>query len=217
MTTRDRLAQTVLTYWIAMPKKVDHHSRRTAIAESVWRLMARGGIEAVSMRHVAADAGMSLGQVQHYFTGKDELLSFAYELVTERVAARTSMRDDPVTDEEPEPRDIIRNALVELLPLDEQRTREAHVAIAYLARAAVAPEMAAQLRKTHADLEDLIVDQLRRAQRGGHAGVHLDPTREARTLLAVLDGLTAHVLIGHHSPTDAEQAFDAHLDNLFSG
>jgi AcrR family transcriptional regulator len=196
-----------------MPKKVDHHTRRTAIAEALWRLIARGGIEAVSMRHVATDAGMSLGQLQHYFATKDELLSFAYQLVTERAATRVSLRDDPATDDE---RAVIRNALVELLPLDDQRTLEAHVGLAYLARAAVAPDMAAHLRKTHADLEDLIVDQLRRGQRRGTVPVNLDPARTARTLLAVLDGLTAHVLIGHHTPADAEHALDTHLDELFT-
>ncbi len=204
-----------------MPKKVDHRTRRTAIAESVWRLTARGGIEAVTMRHVAADAGMSLGQVQHYFATKDELLSFAYDLVTEQVAARTGTRaastGDRSEDEEPDPRRTIRDALVELLPLDEQRTLEAHVAFAYLARAAVAPDLATRIRKTHAELQDLVVDQLRRGQRAGTVGVHLDPAREARTLLAVLDGLTAHVLIGHHTPADAEHALDTHLDDLFSG
>lgn len=199
-----------------MPKKVDHRSRRAAIAESVWRLMARGGMEAVSMRHVAADAGMSLGQVQHYFATKEELLTFAYELVTDQVATRVSLRDDPRPDEEPEPRDVVRNALVEMLPLDAERTLDAHVWFAFLAKAAVAPEVAAQLRKTHADLEDLIVDQLRRGQHRGVVPVDLDPVRAARTLLAVLDGLTAHVLIGHHSPADAEHAFDTHLDTLFS-
>jgi TetR/AcrR family transcriptional regulator, transcriptional repressor of bet genes len=199
-----------------MPKKVDHQSRRAAIAESVWRLMARGGMEAVTMRHVAADAGMSLGQVQHYFASKDALLTFAYDLVTDRVATRVSLRDDPHPDEDPEPREVIRNALVEMLPLDDERTLDAHVWFAFLAKAAVAPEVAAHLRKTHADLEDLIVDQLRRGQHRGVVAVGLDPVREARTLLAVLDGLTAHVLIGQHSPADAEHAFDTHLDGLFS-
>lgn len=200
-----------------MPKKVDHQARRVAIAEAVWRLMARGGIEAVTMRNVAASAGMSLGQVQHYFSSKDELLSSAYELVTDFVAARTSHRPDPVAEEEPGPREVVRNALVELLPLDQQRGVEAHVAVAFLAKAAVTTSLAAQLRKTHADLQDLVVDQLRRGQRRGITPVDLDPVRAARTLLAVLDGLTAHVLVGHHCAADAEQAFDAHLDQLFSG
>jgi AcrR family transcriptional regulator len=200
-----------------MPKKVDHRARRAAIAESVWRLTARGGIEAVTMRQVAADAGMSLGQLQHYFATKDELLAFAYELVTEQVAARVSLREHPVSDEEPQPRELVRDVLVEMLPLDEQRVLEAHVAFAYLARAAVAPEFAARLRKTHAELSDLVVDQLRRGQRGGTVAVALDPVRETRRLLAVVDGLAAHVLIGHHSGSDAAHALDAHLDELFSG
>lgn len=200
-----------------MPKKVDHFSRRAIIVESVWRLTAQGGIEAVTMRHVAAAAGMSLGQVQHYFSTKNELLSFAYDQVGEQVAARISQRDDPASDEEPEPRQFVHNVLIEMLPLDEDRSLEAHVGLAFLARAAAEPDLAAQLRKRHAELQDFIVDQLRRGQRGGTVPVHLDPAREARTLLAVLDGLTAHVLIGHHSPSDAEHALEAHLDGLFSG
>jgi AcrR family transcriptional regulator len=199
-----------------MPKKVDHGSRRADIAEAVWRVMARGGMEAVSMRHVATDAGMSLGQVQHYFASKDQLLTFAYDLITERIATRVTLRRQPTTDEQPEPRDVIRDALAQMLPLDQQRTLDAQVWVAFLAKATVAPDVAAQLRKTHADLEDLIVDQLRRGQHRGTVPIHLDPVREARTLLAVLDGLTAHVLIGHHSPADAEHALDTHLDELFT-
>ena len=200
-----------------MPKKVDHHSRRTAIAQSVWQLMARSGTEAVTMRNVAAHAGMSLGQLQHYFATKDALLTFAYELITERAANRVSNRDDPVSDESPTPRDVIRNALIEMLPLDEERTLDAHVWIAFLARASAADEVTSLVGKTQGDLLDLIVDQLRRGQRDGAVPVHLDPEREARTLLAVLDGLTLHALIGLlHSPADAEQALDTHLDGLFS-
>lgn len=199
-----------------MPKKVDHNSRRNTIAESVWRLTAKGGIEAVTMRGVAADAGMSLGQVQHYFASKDELLAFAFELVGEQVAARIGGRATPDVEEEPTPRSVVRAVLIEMLPLDEQRSLEAHVSFAYLARASVAPDLAARLRKLGAELQDFVVDQIRRGQRGGTVPVHLDPAREARTLLAVLDGLTAHVLIGHHTPADAELALDAHLDDLFS-
>lgn len=200
-----------------MPKKVDHHSRRASIAEAVWQVSAHGGIEAVTMRHVAAAAGMSLGQVQHYFTTKDELLAFAYELLTDRVAARVSQRDDPPETDEPRPRDIVRDALAELLPLDEQRGIEAHFLLVFLARSAVSTEFAARLGKAHADLHAFVADQIRRGQRRGMVTVHLDAAREARTLLAVLDGLITHVLVGHHTAQDAEQALDDHLDDLFTG
>ena len=200
-----------------MPKKVDRHARRAAIAQSVRRLMARWGIEGVTMRNVAADAGMSLGQLQHYFATKDTLLTFAYELVTEQVATRVSTREDPVVDEDPTPRDVVRNALIEMLPLDDERADDAHMWVTYLARSSAKCDTAHLVRKTHAELMDFVVDQLRRGQRGGTVPVHLNPCREARTLLAVLDGLTIHVLIGLHLRVDAMQALDAHLDDLFSG
>jgi AcrR family transcriptional regulator len=203
-----------------MPKKVDHHSRRAAIAGAVWQLMARGGLEAVSMRHVAAGAGMSLGQVQHYFPSKNELLAFAYELVAEEILDRVRNPETPPAapaDEEPTPRETLYIALVELLPLDEDRELEAHISFAFLAKAAVNPELAARLRKNHAALQGIIVDQLRRGQRHGSVPIRLDPAHEARTLVAFIDGLTAHILSGQHTPEDADHALENYLDGLFTG
>ncbi|WP_420719585.1 TetR family transcriptional regulator C-terminal domain-containing protein [Streptomyces sp. NRRL S-481] len=42
----------------------------------------------------------------------------------------------------------------------------------------------------------------------------LDPTREAHTLLALADGLTVHVLAGHHSPEMALAILQRHIDHL---
>jgi hypothetical protein len=39
-----------------MPRQVDHDLRRRQIAEAVWRLAARGGLENVTLRQVAAEA-----------------------------------------------------------------------------------------------------------------------------------------------------------------
>ncbi|GAB1510269.1 TetR/AcrR family transcriptional regulator [Actinophytocola sp. KF-1] len=199
-----------------MPTKVDHRARRATIAEAAWRMSAQGGIEAVTMRHVAAAAGMSLGQLQHYFTTKDELLAHAFDLLVDRVTDRVDTREHPPADEEPEPKDTVRDVLTELLPLDHRRRVQAHFLLMFLARSAVSADYAARLRKAHADLHAFLDDQLRRAQRRGTVALHRDPAREARTLLAVLDGLTTHVLVGHHTPHDAEQALDDHLDALFS-
>src|SRR2546422_6311494 len=71
-----------------MPKQVDHEARRQQLAEAVCRLAASQGLEAVSLRHVAAEAGVSMGQVQHYFSTKDELLLFAFRVVSERAEQR---------------------------------------------------------------------------------------------------------------------------------
>jgi AcrR family transcriptional regulator len=201
-----------------MPKKVDHHSRRATIAEAVWDLMSREGIEAVSMRRVAAQAEISLGQLQHYFASKEELLNFAFELVTERVAYRARTRQNPVRDEGPTPRDVVRNALIEMLPLDEERTRDAGVWIALLARNAANHHGYHLVRKfAQFDLVKLIGDQVRRGQRAGTVSVHIEPLLVGPLLVSAVNGLILHVLCGLLFPHDAEQALDAYLDTLFSG
>ncbi|MGO8957818.1 MAG: TetR family transcriptional regulator [Streptosporangiaceae bacterium] len=53
-----------------MPKQVDHQQRRWHIGEAVLRLIATRGLEAARLRNVAAEAEVSMGTVQHYFTSR---------------------------------------------------------------------------------------------------------------------------------------------------
>ena len=73
-----------------MPKQVDHQARRQEIADAVLRLAASQGLDAVTLRHVAAEAGVSMGRVQHYFATKDEMLLFAFQVISERYDYRRS-------------------------------------------------------------------------------------------------------------------------------
>ena len=57
-----------------MPKIVDHDVQRLKFAEAAMSLIARHGLEGVTMRAVAAEAGLSYGSLFHYFKSKDELL-----------------------------------------------------------------------------------------------------------------------------------------------
>lgn len=57
-----------------MPKIVDHDLQRLKFAEAAMSLIARHGLEGVTMRAVAAEAGLSYGSLFHYFKSKDELL-----------------------------------------------------------------------------------------------------------------------------------------------
>ncbi len=105
-----------------MPKIVDHEQRRHELAEALWRVVARAGPSAVSIRTVAAEAGWSAGALRHYFQTRDDLLEFAIELAEERVTRRIQTRaqvggDEPMLER--------AAALIEeLLPLDEQRRAE---------------------------------------------------------------------------------------------
>jgi TetR/AcrR family transcriptional repressor of bet genes len=191
-----------------VPKQVDHQERREQIAEAVCRLAGRQGLDAVTLRQVAAEAGVSMGRIQHYFTTKDEMLLFAFHTISERVERR--MAEAVVgAGENLGPRALLRALLGEMLPLSEQAKSEAPVLAAFLARAVVEPRLAEFQREGSQYLRDFITEQIR-----GAPG-KLDPKREAVTLLALVDGLMTQLLIGH---TDAETALatlEYQLDRIF--
>jgi AcrR family transcriptional regulator len=196
-----------------MPKQVDQHARRTRIAEAVFRLAASQGLEAVSLRHVATEAGVSMGQVQHYFSTKDELLLFAFRVVSERAEQRFAAAVGAVPPDAG-PGALVRAMLGELLG-DASRA-EAPVVVAFLARAVVQPELAATLRAGGPAMVDFLAGQIRAAQDAGSASAVLDPVREAVTLIALVDGLTMQLLIGQLEHAAAVATLTYQLDRIFT-
>jgi len=193
-----------------MPKVVDHNERRTRIAEALLRVAGEHGLEAVSLRHVAAEAGVTSGMVQHYFRTKDEMMVFALEVVRERnevrlTAAAAALGADP------SPRRLLRTIVAEVLPIDEPRRADGRVALAFLAYTAVRPEAAAPLRADTAAMLTFVADQIRAG--GPRAGI--DPDLAAVGLLALMEGLGVHLLGGHYGPETAYAALDAYLDTIF--
>ncbi|GLZ37289.1 TetR/AcrR family transcriptional regulator [Actinokineospora sp. NBRC 105648] len=189
-----------------MPKQVDHAQRRRTIAEALWRIVVERGIEAVSLRHVAEEAGVSMGMVQHYFTGKDELLLFALRAMTERVGSRigTALRDADPADS----RAQVRAMFVETLPLDDERRLEALVGCVFLIRATVDPATAEHLRTGWFAGEAYFTGML------DAAGLP-DAALRCTLMLSVVQGLTLHALAGHLSPERTLHALDAELDRVF--
>ncbi|MEU5564295.1 TetR/AcrR family transcriptional regulator [Micromonospora musae] len=188
-----------------MPKKVDHHERRTLIADALMRVAARQGLEAVSLRHVATEAGVSSGMVQHYFRTKDEMMSFAMAVVRERNQARVTEAIARLG-EEPPPRLLLRTMFVTILPLTEESRADGRVALAFLAYTAVRPEAANGLR---ADTRELT---------GFVASLLPGPRQQERAagLLALMEGLGVYLLGGHYSAEEALAALDAQLDVVFA-
>lgn len=187
-----------------MPKQVDHDERRRQIGDAVCRLIAARGLDAVSLRHVAAEAGVSMGRVQHYFATKDEMLMFAFELISERVAGRLGAvaSDDPAKQ--------LRAILLELLPLSAAARAEAPVLAAFLAQAVVEPRLGEPLRQGGGEMVTWLAGMITAVRPGG------DPERDALALLAFADGLMLQVLIGQVSPEAAEDLVDHQLGRVLT-
>ncbi|MFT4396460.1 TetR/AcrR family transcriptional regulator [Gordonia lacunae] len=120
-----------------MPRLVDHDERRSAIVAAAWRLLAARGIDGISMRDLATEAGYTNGALSHYFAGKDEILRTAYEYVIEatnsRIASATRRRTG---------RSALRTLCHELMPLTDEATLEARIAMSLWQRAMTDTAMA---------------------------------------------------------------------------
>ena len=176
-----------------MPKLVDHDERREALANALWRVVTREGIEAASLRRVAAEAGWSTGSLRHYFSTQPELLAFAMELVVQRVTDRVgAIRGDGA------PRAIAAEVLQEVLPMDAERRAEAQVWLAFTTRSLVDPELR-ELRETaHEGLRGLCRTAAELLGAPDEAAVE--------RLHAFVDGLALHAVLDPARTTPARIA-----------
>jgi AcrR family transcriptional regulator len=168
-----------------MPKIVDHAERRAALAAAVWQVASRDGLDAVTMRRVAAEAGWSTGALAHYFDDKEELLVFAFETVADRVGRRIVEAAEQTRD----PLELMRVQLGEGLPIDRERRAEVRVWFAFLGLAETRPQLAKAGRDAYRLWRDRVAKTLASAQRQGLVDDSIDAEREAAALIALVDGL----------------------------
>ncbi|MFC8364374.1 TetR/AcrR family transcriptional regulator [Streptomyces griseorubiginosus] len=196
-----------------MPRQVDHAGRRRIIAEAVCHLADARGLEGVTLRDVAASAQVSMGAVQRCFRTKEEMLVFALEYIGERISDR--MRARLVKSPAQSAGTALGHAATEISLLSEEHRAEARVWLAFVAQAAVNKALAETLKANYTVLQDAFTRLISEADGNAHPALPLDAQHEARTLLALADGLTAHVLIGHLTPQAAQDVLHAHLSSLW--
>lgn len=201
------------TYAGPVPKVVDADERRRALAEAVFEVIEQRGLEAVSLRDVAAQAGVSMGQVQHWFRSKDAMLLFALGHLRDRVNARLAARIAELPD--PAPRAVVRAGVLELLPLSRESRQEACVNVAFVGRATVEETYADLLRTGYRRLLEVSAAQLRAAQARGGVRDGVDAERDSAAFYCLSQGLVGPLLVGAMSAEAAVGLIDDALDRLF--
>lgn len=197
-----------------MPRQADHDQRRRQIAEAVWRLASRSGLEDVTLRQVAAEAGVSVRLVQYYFGNRDGLLLTSLEILNADAERRAKERVE-ASEETPTSRGTVRGVLLEMLPLDEERRTRQLVYVAYFVRFLNDENLAAVARDAPPELERLVAGLIAWGQERGEVPADLDPRPEAELLLAATDGLQTSVLLGQRTPEEAVALVDHQLNRLF--
>ncbi|MFJ8826731.1 TetR/AcrR family transcriptional regulator [Streptomyces sp. NPDC102467] len=202
-----------------MPRFADHEARHGQITDAVQRLIVRHGLTAVTVARTAAEAGMSVGLVQHYFTAKGEMLQATFTRVNEGFLARV---DELVTRGEAENRTIaemLRQALAELVPLDDARRAEFLVRLAFADHAAHDVRLAAVQRETLAGIRSRVARAIRNGKVCGEVAQDVEADDQALRIVAFAEGLALHAHIdpGAASKSAILAAMDEQLGRVFGG
>jgi TetR/AcrR family transcriptional regulator, transcriptional repressor of bet genes len=195
-----------------VPKIVDHEERREELAAAVWRLASREGLDAVTIRGVAAEAGWSTGALHHYFSDKEELLLFAFRTIADRVGRRVAAARESA----PRPVELVRELLAIGLPLDAERCDETRVWFAFLGLALSRPALARAQGAAYGQWRRLVASALEEAKAVGELDPAIDPHREAASLVALVDGLAVQAMFEPSGPSAERQLeiLDARLGEL---
>lgn len=76
-----------------------NEARRLEILRAAARVFRRRGVAAAGMREIAHEAGLSPGNLYHYFSGKDEILLFCQERTVERMQAAVDAAQGSATEQ----------------------------------------------------------------------------------------------------------------------
>ena len=194
-----------------VPRVVDVEQQKAVIAAAVARLIARGGLEAVSLRSVATEAGVSMGRVQHYFATKDDLLLEALQRSYRSMERRIEQRLQHSSGGR---REILVAILEELLAEDPETRDAIRINTAFAARALEDERIAAVLVEGDEDIRALATAVVADAASAGLISPDIDPELEGRALFALVTGLGSHVALYGASPGAARATLHYHLQRV---
>jgi AcrR family transcriptional regulator len=197
-----------------MPKQVDHQERREQIASALMRVAARDGLEAVSLRHVASEAGVTSGMVQHYFPSKDEMMAFAMRSASARYEARINAAMASLG-AGATGREVVGAILMALLPADEAQEADGRVALAFQSYAATRRGAVDLLGQDNSALREFIAERVRDARAAASPPADVDPVLAATALLATAEGLGVQRLSTDLTAEAAAAALQVQLDLTF--
>ncbi len=173
------------------------------IADCVITVIARDGLDALSVRRVAAEAGVAIGTVQHHYPTRAGLVLAALQRTVQRqqIRAMTAPSESTLLE-------TLTVRLALLLPVDEPSRQEAIVWVALAAAAArdplVGPHQRDVVKRTIKGIRALLNQAIERRE----LPADTDTTDLAERIHVVVDGYLLHtVASGGHATGRTKQQF----------
>lgn len=165
--------------------------RRDQILTAAEQVATFEGLDKLTMRSAASEAGVSLRLVQYYFGSKSSLLEAVLTRFSDRSFAGWRAR----VGDEMSAREKVRAFVDAALPLDDERRAFHRLGVSFASLALSDPQLAAGIYRTNLDAtEAALVDLIRSAAHECGAG-EVEWRVEARTLMSLIHGVGTMIMV----------------------
>ncbi|MCB1685262.1 MAG: TetR/AcrR family transcriptional regulator [Pseudomonadales bacterium] len=195
-----------------MPKLVDHEARRRDFIEAAYATIVEQGLANTTIRNVARKAGFTTGALVHYFKDKDELIREALNYFG------SDLRDRMIeAHREHTGRAGLRATLIEGLPTNKRAAMSWRVWLALWYHSEGNEEMRREQRSRYREWIGRLKELLAESVESGDLPESLDITDEARSIVALMDGLGVQYLMssGRMPKKRLTQMVDTYLTRLY--
>lgn len=206
-----------------MPKIVDADDRRELVADAVFRVVQERGLTQASLRNVAAEAGLALGSVRHYFDNQAELMEFAFRVNSERIHLRAldkleALEEETLPGEAIELLDKCAVVLEELLPLNDVRSADAVVHMEFMLDARTNQTLTDAAQDDYRATGAVVGRVVMQLMESPLALPGLVPVDEAERLIGLLDGLSLRMVLqpAWAAPEQGRATLRRHLASLLA-
>jgi len=186
--------------------------RREALVDAAIESLKRFGYEGLSVRRIAAEAGVSIGLINHHFPNKDTLVAESYRTFSRRLAANF---EKAVATAGPDPRKRLRAYFDAYFSGPNLNPQVLTAWVVYWSLVQVSPEMRAvrdEEGQGYGEVLGRLLSDV--AQSRGVATVDLELT--VKGLIALLDGLWLQLCLDPTSfrPKEAAVLCDDWVDRV---
>lgn len=172
-----------------MPRIVDHDQRRQECADALWRVVSRDGAGAISVRSVAAEAGMSPTNLTHYFPSRAEMLAAVIRRHLDLgIAAVAEIGSDVIVIEQ------AVEMLMAAIPTTPTRRRQSEVWMLLVHERSASEVADRLLQEVQQTVFRGVLEGLDVLERSGLLGSGRHVADEAHRLHALIDGLSLQSL-----------------------
>lgn len=172
-----------------MPKVVDHEARRLAISGVAAALIARGGMEAATIRAIARESGYSKGVIEHYFENKQELMDGALTWANIRYEERVVSATQGLTGLA-----ALRKRIEATIPNTQGTRDEWKVRLVFWSMAAIHPDLRKKQQRRFKLAVGRFENDLDTAIAAGEINTSLDTHSSARRLINMITGISTAAL-----------------------